>query len=125
MKLLAVITLKSKQGFTLIETLIALCLASAVLLPTSLWFYRSHASRAAYEKFQATQELERSMQRTFLLGLEQDWKDEVLLPGLPLPYRLEIRVLAKNGEIRYLGSAKNHEGVICHLEVDRFTGEAQ
>ena len=101
----------------MVETLVAMGIVSAVLLPAGFWLYKSRAGRAAAEKFQATQALEMQMHRAFLLRLKKDWSGEA---GSP-PFRLDIKVATREGETRLLGTAKNREGkIICRLEADLF-----
>ena len=112
--------MKQRGGFTLIEVLVALGIISVVLLPTSLWLYSSKTSRAALEKFHATQALEMQMNRAFLLRQDKNWNGDVKVPEF---FRLEINVENKDGETRLLGMAKNRDGkIVCHLESDFFSG---
>jgi hypothetical protein len=91
----------------LVETLVALSLIGAVLLPACLWLYQSRASRSAWERFRATQRLEMEMNRMFLLKQSKDWSAE--LPD-PRYMRLEIRAVRDGAEVRLLGTAKDRKG---------------
>ena len=97
----------SQKGFTLIETLIALSLASAILLPASLWLYHSRASRAALVKFHATQALEQEMNRALLLRPDHDVTTERLGHGY---LRMRIRAVRDGKENRLIGTAFDRQG---------------
>lgn len=112
---------RGQTGFTLVETLVAMILVSAALLPTCVWLYKSEASRAAWNRFQAVQMLEDKMNRAFLVRLDHDETDEI--PG-PQFLRIDIRVLQKSGEIRLMGTARDRKGrIVAALEVDNFEGD--
>jgi prepilin-type N-terminal cleavage/methylation domain-containing protein len=96
-----------RSGFTLMETLIAMTLAAAVLLPASFWLYQSRTSRAAMEKFRATQALEDRMNRAVLLRLERDRTEEAHLPGY---VRLIFHVVRNAEETRIEGRAEDRRG---------------
>ena len=109
------------KGFTLIETLVAMSLVGAVLLPSCLWFYQSRTSRAAMEKFRATQALEARMNRALLLRQGADWSEEISDPGY---LRIEIHPLADGAETRLSGTAKDRKGrIISQLQAGFFEGK--
>ncbi|HKP95157.1 MAG TPA: type II secretion system protein [Fibrobacteria bacterium] len=111
---------RGKNGFTLVETLVALSLVCAVLLPACLWLYQSRASRAAWERFRATQLLEARLNREFLLRRDRDWSEEIPEPGY---LRLEIRVVRDGAETRLLGAARDRKGrEITRLQAGYFRG---
>lgn len=97
------------NGFTLIETLIALSLVGTILLPSCLWFYQSRASRAAMNTFRATQALEMRMNRALLLRQSADLSEEIPEPGF---IRFDIHLIKDGAETRLLGSAKDRRGRI-------------
>lgn len=102
------------SGFTLIETLIALSLVGAVLLPSSVWLYQSRNSRSAWERFRAVQGLEMRMNRALLLRQEKDSKEEVAGPRY---LRYEIRLLKDGEETRLLGLALDRKGgIVARLQ---------
>jgi prepilin-type N-terminal cleavage/methylation domain-containing protein len=114
-------TCKAGSGFTLIETLVAMSLVGVVLLPSCLWFYQSRTSRAAMEKFRATQVLEARMNRALLLRQGSDWSEEIPDPGY---LRIEIHPLVDGSETRLLGTAKDRKGrIISQLQAGFFEGE--
>ena len=109
-----------RRGFTLVETLVAMALVSAVLLPGSFWLYGSRTSQAARERFRALQLLEVEMNRSLVLHLEKDVSEEI--PGPPY-LRLEIRSVRDGSETRLLGSARDRQGrVVTRLEAAFFPG---
>jgi prepilin-type N-terminal cleavage/methylation domain-containing protein len=115
----AVMGRAGETGFTLIETLIAMALAGMVLLPASIWLYHSRASRAALEKFRATQALEAELQRAVLLRSDHGSSREV--PGPPF-LRLEVRVHRDADEVRLSGKALDRRGrALAELEAAYFT----
>lgn len=104
-------------GFTLVETLVALILVSAVALPASLWLYRSRMHHAAWDRFRAVQALEDRMNRAVLLRADGDWSGTPEGTG----YRLEIRAEEDGGERRLIGTAKDRRGkVLVTLEAALF-----
>ncbi len=108
------------SGFTLIEALVALSLVGAVLLPSCLWLYQSRTSRAAMDRFRATQALELRMNRAVLLHQETDWSEEIPDPGY---LRFEIHPLRDGAEMRLLGTAKDRQGrVLIQLQAGYFEG---
>jgi prepilin-type N-terminal cleavage/methylation domain-containing protein len=112
---------KAGNGFTLIETLVAMSLVGAVLLPSCLWFYQSRTSRAAMEKFRATQVLEAKMNRALLLRQGTDRNEEIPGPGY---LRIEIHPLVEGAETRLLGTAKDRKGrIISQLQTGYFEGK--
>jgi prepilin-type N-terminal cleavage/methylation domain-containing protein len=113
-------TRKVENGFTLIETLVAMSLVGAVLLPSCLWFYQSRTSRAAMEKFRATQILETRMNRAVLLRQGTDWGEEIPEPGY---LRIEIHPKVDGSETRLLGTAKDRKGrIVTQLQAGFFGG---
>jgi len=110
-----------QKGFTLIETLFALTLASTILLPASLWLYHSRASRAALAKFRATQVLEMEMNRAVILHLDHDSASEN--PGRDA-LRIRIHCVREGREIRLLGSVADRQGrPLAALQSAWFAGE--
>ena len=110
--------IRSRQGFTLVETLVALALISAVMLPASFWLYRSRTSEAAWERFRAVQVLEMKMNRALLERWEKDRSEEIPGPGY---LRLQIRVVQDGAETKLLGSASDRKGrPITSLEAAYF-----
>lgn len=98
---------EGQRGFTLVETVVAMILVSAVALPASLWLYRSRMNHAAWERFRAVQWLEHRMNRAVLLRYSRDWRETMdREPGL----RFEIRVEEDAGERRLMGTAKDRGG---------------
>jgi prepilin-type N-terminal cleavage/methylation domain-containing protein len=113
--------LSGMRGFTLVETLVALSLIGAVLLPACLWLYQSRASRSAWERFRATQRLEAELNRMLLLRQAEDRKVEFPDPGY---MRLEIHAVRDGAEVRLFGSAKDRSGkVITGLQAAFFEGK--
>lgn len=111
---------RNERGFTLIETLVALTLASAVLLPASLWLYHSHASRAALAKFHAVQALEAEMNRALLLRLDHDAASE---RREPFPLRLRVRAVRDGKETRLIGTAQDRQGrIIAGMQAAWYAG---
>lgn len=107
-----------ERGFTLVETLMAMVIVAAVLLPASLWFYRSRTNHAAWERFRAVQLLEDRMNRAVLLRESPALGEQV--PGLP-PLRIEIRIEDQGGGRRMVGTAKDGRGkVLARLETMLF-----
>lgn len=105
------------KGFTLVETLVAMILVSAVALPASLWLYRSRMHHAAWDRFRAVQALEDRMNRAVLLRDTRDWSGA----AEGTPYRLEIRAREEGGERRLIGTARDRRGrVLAVLEADLF-----
>jgi prepilin-type N-terminal cleavage/methylation domain-containing protein len=105
------------KGFTLVETLVALILVSAVALPASLWLYRSRMHHAAWDRFRAVQALEDRMNRAVLLRADRDWSGTARGDA----YRLEIRVEKEGPERRLVGTAKDRRGkVLVTLEAGLF-----
>jgi prepilin-type N-terminal cleavage/methylation domain-containing protein len=120
MKILARKPVPAMRGFTLIETLVAMSLVGAVLLPACFWLYQSRTSRAAMERFRATQVLESEMNRALLLRLDKDWSREIPDPGY---LRFEIRPVRDGAETRLLGTAKDRKGrVVTQLQSGYFEG---
>lgn len=112
---------KAGKGFTLIETLVAMSLVGAVLLPSCLWLYQSRTSRAAMEKFRATQVLEARMNRALLLRQGTDWSEEIPDPGY---LRIEIHPLVDGTETRLSGTAKDRKGrLVSQLQAGFFEGK--
>lgn len=108
----------STRGFTLVETLVAMSLVGAVLLPTCFWLYQSRTSREAMMRFRAVQALEMRMNRALLLRQEKEWSEEVPDPGY---LRFEIRPVRDGWETRLLGTAKDRKGrVVARLQAGWF-----
>jgi hypothetical protein len=102
----------------LVETLVAMLLVSAVVLPASLWFYRTRTHHAAWERFRATQLLEHRMNRALLLRPDRDQRDR---EEGPAGLRFEIRVEEAADEKRLIGTAVNHRGrTVVTLEAALF-----
>lgn len=95
-----------QRGFTLVETLVAMILVSAVALPASLWLYRTRVHNAAWDRFRVVQALEDRMNRAVLLRAERDWSGA----AEGTPFRLEIRVSGGGGERRLVGTARDRGG---------------
>ena len=109
------------DGFTLVETLVAMALVVSVLLPACFWLYQSRTSRAALERFRATQALDTRMNRALLLRLDKDWSEEVPDPGY---LRFEIHAVRDGSEMHLVGTAKDRKGrVITRLVAGYFGGK--
>lgn len=104
------------RGFTLMETLVAMTLAATILLPASFWLYHSRASRAAWDKFRATQALESELNRAVLLRSDHDATREV---SSPFYLKLILHVERNADETRILGQAEDRQG---HLLVELKSG---
>ncbi len=105
-------------GFTLVETLIAMTLAATILLPASFWLYHSRASRAAWDKFRATQALESELNRAVLLRADHDATREI---SSPFYLKLSLRVAHDADETRILGQALDRQGrLLAELESGYF-----
>ncbi|MDB5050703.1 MAG: hypothetical protein JWO30_3774 [Fibrobacteres bacterium] len=112
---------RGSGGFTLVETLVAMSLVCAVLLPACFWLYQSRASRAAWERFHALQILEMKMNRAVLLRQGTDWSGEVPEPGY---LRLEIKAVRDGAETRLVGTAKDRKGrLVTGLQAAYFEGK--
>lgn len=98
---------RRQAGFTLVETVVAMILVSAVVLPASLWLYRSRMNHAAWERFHAVQQLEDRMNRAFLQRDARGLSGQV--QGLPI-LRFEIRAVDEAGERRLLGEVRDAKG---------------
>lgn len=108
-----------ERGFTLVETLIAMTLASAVLLPASFWLYHSRASRAAWDKFRATQALESELDRAVLLRWDHDATREM---SSPFYLKLIVHIERNADETRILGQALDRQGrPLAELQSGYFT----
>jgi type II secretory pathway component PulJ len=106
------------MGFTLVETLVAMLLVSAVVLPASLWLYRTRTHHAAWERFRATQLLEDRMNRALLLRPDRDQRER---EEGPTGLRFEIEVEEEGDETRLIGKAVNHRGrTVVTLEAALF-----
>jgi prepilin-type N-terminal cleavage/methylation domain-containing protein len=109
---------RGERGFTLVETLMAMSLAGAFLLPASFWLYHSRSSRAALEKFRATQALQTELHRALVLRLDHDTEKDV--PGPPL-MRLSLHVRKDADEVRISGKATDRKGrSLAELEAAYF-----
>lgn len=98
----------NQKGFTLVETVIALILATTILVPASLWLYHSRASRAALARFHAAQALEAEMHKAQLLRRADDAASEIAGP----PWlRVEIGAVADGDEMLLIGTATDRRGV--------------
>jgi hypothetical protein len=82
-------------------------LAAAVLLPASFWLYHSRASRAALDKFRATQALESELNRAIVLRWDHDSAREAQVPIL---IRLTVHVERDADEVRLFGKALDRQG---------------
>lgn len=107
------------KGFTLVETLVALAVVSAVVLSTSLWLHKNRTNQAAFRRFEAIQELEMRMNRAFLLK-----RDRRL--GLPATgeqgWQYRIRLEKGDGESILLGAVEDRHGkTIVELQVPLFS----
>ena len=108
------------RGFTLVETLVAMSLVGAVLLPLCFWLYQSRTSREAMIRFRATQALEMRMNRAVLLRQDKDWSEEIPGPGY---LRFEIRPVRDGMETRLAGTAKDRKGrIVTRLQAVWFKG---
>lgn len=96
-----------RAGFTLVETLVAMLLVAAIVLPASLWLYRTRTHHAAMERFRAVQQLEHRMNRAMLLRPDRGLRDR---EAGPAGLRFEIRVKEEAGERRLVGTAVNPRG---------------
>jgi hypothetical protein len=102
----------------LVETLVAMLLVSAVVLPASLWLYRTRTHHAAWERFRATQLLEDRMNRALLLRPDRDQRDR---EEGPAGLRFEIEVEEEGDETRLIGKAINPRGrTVVTLEAALF-----
>jgi len=109
---------KCVAGFTLVETLVAMTLAATILLPASFWLYHSRASRAAWDKFRATQALESELNRAVLLRWDHDASREVTSP---LYLKLSLHFERNADETRILGQALDRQGrPLAQLEAGYF-----
>ena len=98
-----------------------MALVLGVLLPACFWLYQSRTSRAAMERFRATQGLETGMNRALLLHLNENWSAETPNPGY---LRFEIHPVREGSETRLLGTAKDRKGrVVSRLEAGYFGGK--
>jgi len=95
------------SGFTLMETLIAMTLAATILLPASFWLYHSRASRAAWDKFRATQALESEINRAVLLRWDHDATRE---DSSPFYLKLILHIERNADETRISGQALDRQG---------------
>lgn len=103
------------------ETLIAMALAGAFLLPASFWLYHSRSSRAALEKFRATQALQSELHRALILRLDHDSERDI---SGPQRLRLSLHVRKDADEVRISGKALDWKGrSLAELEAAYF-GEA-
>lgn len=110
------------RGFTLVETLVAMSLVGAVLLPATLWLYSSRTSRDARDRFRAVQMLEIEMNRAFVLRLKDPWSREHPDPGY---LRLEIRPVRDGSETRLMGTTRDRQGrILAELQAGYFAGRA-
>jgi hypothetical protein len=100
------------------ETLIAMSLAGTFLLPASFWLYHSRSSRAAMDKFRATQALESELHRALVLKLDHDTGKD--LPGTP-PLHLALHFHRDADETRISGKAFDLKGnTLAELEAAYF-----
>lgn len=110
--------LRRNGGFTLVETLVAMIVVTAVVLPASLWLYRSRTNHAAWERFRAVQFLEDRMNRAMLLRKAPALGEQ--MPGLPA-CRIEIRAEDKRDGRRMVGMAKDGRGrILASMETMLF-----
>lgn len=110
---------RGEGGFTLMETLVAMTLAGAVLLPASFWLYHSRASRAAWDKFRATQALESELNRAVLLRRDQNAIREI---AAPLYLKLDLRCERNADETRIVGRALDRQGrLLAELQAGYFS----
>lgn len=109
---------RARAGFTLVETLVAMLLVSAVALPSSLWLYRSRTNHAAWERFQAVQSLEQRMNRAILLRGGRDGAPDTAPGGISFELRVED---GGDSERLILGIARDRRGrVLVDLKVPLF-----
>ncbi len=112
---------RNAGGFTLVETLVAMVLVSAVLLPASFWLYRSRTSEAAWDRFRAVQILEMKINRAWIQRQEQDGSEEI--PGSQ-HLRLEIHVVKDGAETRLMGTVRDRKGKpVTSLDAAYFHGK--
>jgi hypothetical protein len=105
----------------LVETLVALILVSAVLLPSSYWLFHNRTSGAAWKKFRAVQILELKMNRALLQRLDRDWTEEISGPDY---LRLEIHITHDGPESRLVGLAFDRQGqLVTELDGAYFVGK--
>lgn len=105
-------------GFTLVETMVAMIVVAAVVLPASLWLYRSRTNHAAWDRFRAVQILEDRMNRAVLLRKAPSLGEQ--MPGRP-DWRIEIRIEDKGDGSRLVGTTKDGRGkVLASMEAMLF-----
>ncbi len=110
--------MKRQKGFTLIEVLVALAIATAILSPMTLWFYNTGVNRLAWQQHQGIQLCRLFLNRAYLEGWEHS--KEVLDPILG-DYQLRIEVKKISNEIQYYSQLKTKSGKeICQLNISRF-----
>lgn len=105
-------------GFTLVETMVAMILVAVVVMPVTLWLYKSRVNQAARIRFEAVQGLEDRMNRALLLRIDRDKTEEIKGPPA---IRYVIRVAEDGDERRLVGEAKDGKGrVVTSLEAVLF-----
>jgi prepilin-type N-terminal cleavage/methylation domain-containing protein len=110
--------LQRSAGFTILEVLVALFIASAFLAPLSFWFYKSKLNQAAYEKYYCTQLLKSSMHKAFLKNKKKKITEQFMLPK---KYTIVITATQDGEGTLYAGLIKNSKGfVLSSLIMGRY-----
>ena len=107
------------SGFTLVEVLIALIIATAILAPASLWMTRNRVNQGATERLLALQELELAMNR---LMIQNDFPERFPIEKQISPNKnLVITGKLENGEMRLHGRVNDELGnILVELQASRF-----
>ncbi len=102
------VKIRSEQiGFTLVETLIAMVLATAFLVPLSTWLYKNHVNQRALNRFCALSLLETELHRAFLQREEKTIFKEY---EVPCRCRVEIEPELIGDEVKLSGKVLGLSG---------------